>query len=51
MLVAEVIYEARLSYEDSVGYSFAHDGKDATLYPVDQQTYDKTISTIAEAKR
>lgn len=42
-LVAEVIYAAKPSYEDPARYSFAHGGKDATPYPVDKKTYDKTI--------
>jgi hypothetical protein len=50
-LVAEVIYGARPSYEDPARYSFAHGGKDATPYPVDRRTYDKTIATLAEAVR
>jgi len=50
-LVAEVIYGATPSYEDPARYSFAHGGKDGTPYPVDRQTYDKTISTLAEAVR
>lgn len=32
-----------------VRYSFAHGGKDATPYPVDRPTYDRTIATLAEA--
>jgi hypothetical protein len=43
-LVAEVIYGAEPSYQDPARYSFAHGGKDATPYPVDRETYDKTIS-------
>ncbi len=42
-LVAEVIYGAKPAYEDPARYSFAHGGKDATPYPVDRETYDKTI--------
>lgn len=42
-LVSEVIYGARPSYVDPARYSFAHGGKDATPYPVDRKTYDKTI--------
>ena len=42
-LVSEVIYGAKPSYEDPARYSFAHGGKDATLYPVDRQTYDSSI--------
>lgn len=48
-LVAEVIYGAKPSYEDPARYSFAHGGKDATPYPVDRDTYDKTIATLKEA--
>jgi hypothetical protein len=42
-LVSEVIYGAKPSYTDPARYSFAHGGKDATPYPVDKKTYDKTI--------
>ena len=45
-LVAEVIYGAKPSYEDPARYSFAHGGKDATPYPVDQITYDQTIKKL-----
>ena len=45
-LVAEVIYGAKPSYEDPARYSFAHGGKDATPYPVDQPTYDQTIQKL-----
>lgn len=50
-LVAEVIYGAKPSYEDPARYSFAHGGKDGTPYPVDRQTYDKTIAMLSEAVR
>lgn len=45
-LVSEVIYGAKASYEDPARYSFAHGGKDATPYPVDQLTYDQTIEKL-----
>jgi len=45
-LVGEVLYGAKPSYEDPARYSFAHGGKDATPYPVDTETYDKTIETM-----
>lgn len=48
-LVGEVIYGAEPSYEDPARYSFAHGGKDGTPYPVDRDTYDKTIATLKEA--
>lgn len=47
-LVAEIIYGAKPSYEDPARYSFAHGGKDGTPYPVDRETYDRTIATIKE---
>lgn len=47
-LVSELIYGAKPSYEDPARYSFAHGGKDATPYPVDRPTYDKTIETMKE---
>jgi len=50
-LVGEVIYGARPSYEDPARHSFTHGGKDATPYPVDRRTYDKTIAILAEAVR
>ncbi|MHC4624320.1 MAG: DUF763 domain-containing protein [Planctomycetota bacterium] len=48
-LVAEVIYGAKPSYEDPARYSFAHGGKDGTPYPVDRETYDKTIAAMVDA--
>ncbi len=50
-LVGEVIYGAKPSYEDPARYSFAHGGKDATPYPVDRPTYDKTIAILQGAVR
>jgi hypothetical protein len=48
-LVGEVIYGAEPSYEDPARYSFAHGGKDGTPYPVDRDTYDKTIAALKAA--
>ena len=50
-LVSEIIYGAKPSYEDPARYSFAHGGKDAIPYPVDRETYDKTINTIERGIR
>lgn len=50
-LVSEIIYGADPSYEDPARYSFAHGGKDATPYPVDRETYDKTIQIMQTAVR
>lgn len=48
-LVSEVIYGASASYKDPARYSFAHGGKDATPYPIDRKTYDKSIETLKRA--
>jgi hypothetical protein len=50
-LVAEIIYGARASLQDPARYSFAHGGKDAIPYPVDTETYDKTIEVLMRAVR
>lgn len=50
-LVAEVIYGAKPSYEDPARYSFSFGGKDGTPYPVDRQTYDRTLSVLETAIR
>ncbi len=47
-LVSEVVYGAKASYTDPARYSFAHGGKDATPYPVDRPTYDRTIYVMRE---
>lgn len=47
-LVSEVIYGAAPSYVDPARYSFAHGGKDATPFPVDEKTYDETIHVMQQ---
>jgi len=37
------------SYRDPARYSFAHGGKDGYPYPVDRETYDKSIEFLAKA--
>ena len=48
-LTSELIYGAATSRKDPARYSFAHGGKDGTPYPVDRQTYDKTIEVMHRA--
>lgn len=52
-LVSELIYEAELSWEDPVRYTFAHGGKDGVPYPVqtDRMTevHDFLQKTIEES--
>ncbi len=45
-LVSEIIYGARPSYEDPARYTFSVGGKDGTPYPVDRETYDKTLEIM-----
>jgi len=33
---------------DPAHFSFAHGGKDGRPYPVDRETYDRTIKTLRE---
>lgn len=48
-LVSEIIYGAKPSYEDPARYSYAHGGKDGIPYPVDQESYDKSINVLQRA--
>jgi len=48
-LVAELIFGTRTSTRDPARFSFAHGGKDGTPYPVDRETYDRTIHVLREA--
>ncbi len=45
-LVAELLYGAPASTRDPARFSFAHGGKDGIPYPVDRETYDKTIAIL-----
>ncbi len=45
-LVSELIYGAKPSYEDPARYSFAHGGKDEVPFPIDRQTYDRTLAVM-----
>ena len=48
-LISELVYGVPASFRDPVRYSFAHGGKDGHPYPVDQETYDKSIELLAQA--
>lgn len=50
-LVSELIYGTRASVKDPARFSFAHGGKDGTPFPVDRETYEKTISVLHDALR
>jgi len=48
-LTAEIIYGSKVSTKDPARFSFAHGGKDGTPYPVDINTYEKTIEVLSSA--
>jgi hypothetical protein len=48
-LIAELVHGVEPSYRDPARYSFAHGGKDGVPYPVDRQTYDKSIELLSRA--
>jgi hypothetical protein len=48
-LMSELVYGIAPSYRDPARYSFAHGGKDGIPYPVDRETYDKSIELFKRA--
>jgi hypothetical protein len=48
-LIAELVHGVAPSYRDPARYSFAHGGKDGIPYPVDRQTYDRSIELLSKA--
>jgi hypothetical protein len=48
-LVSEIIYGTPASTRDPARFSFAHGGKDGFPYPVDTETYDKTVEALRAA--
>ncbi|HEY33435.1 MAG TPA: DUF763 domain-containing protein [Dehalococcoidia bacterium] len=48
-LIAELVHGVAPSYQDPARYSFAHGGKDGHPYPVDKETYDKSIELLAKS--
>ncbi len=48
-LISDLVYGTEPSWKDPARYSFAHGGKDGFPYPVNRETYDKSIKTLKEA--
>jgi uncharacterized protein len=48
-LLAELVYGTPASARDPARFAFAHGGKDGTPFPVDRETYDRTIDTLNAA--
>jgi len=50
-LLSELIFGTTASTRDPARFSFAHGGKDGTPYPVDIDTYERSISILNDALR
>jgi hypothetical protein len=48
-LIAELVHGVAPSYRDPARYAFAHGGKDGIPYPVDRETYDRSIELLHKA--
>jgi hypothetical protein len=48
-LISELVHGVAPSYRDPARYSFAHGGKDGIPYPVDRETYDRSIALLRTA--
>lgn len=49
LLAAELIYGTPASTRDPARFSFAHGGKDGHPFPVDRETYDRTIDVLRQS--
>jgi uncharacterized protein len=49
LLIGELIYWTRASWQDPVKFNFAHGGKDGVPYPVARKIYDRSISYLESA--
>jgi hypothetical protein len=50
-LLSEIVCNAEVSTRDPARFSFAHGGKDGYPYPVDRETYDRSIEILRSALR
>jgi uncharacterized protein len=48
-LVSQLIYGSKTSWEDPVQFSFAHGGKDGVPFPINRNTFDRSIAFLSEA--
>ena len=46
-LISELVFERPASTRDPARFSFAHGGKDGFPYPVDRETYDRSIEVLS----
>ncbi len=47
-LVSELVYGTKACWKDPVKFSFAHGGKDGIPYPVNRETYDRSIGILKQ---
>jgi len=50
-LISELIYQAPPSLRDPARFAYAHGGKDGHPYPVDRETYGRSIEVLRRALR
>jgi len=48
-LLSNIIFKSELSFRDPALFSFAHGGKDGYPFPVDKETYDRSIEILKSA--
>jgi hypothetical protein len=48
-LASELVHGTSVSMRDPARFAFAHGGKDGTPFPVDRETYDRTIAVFRDA--
>ena len=48
-LICQLIYGSKTSWQDPVQYSFAHGGKDGVPFPININTFDRSIKFLKEA--
>lgn len=48
-LASELLHGTPASLRDPARFAFAHGGKDGTPFPVDRETYDRTIEVMSKA--
>ena len=48
-LISELVYGSETSWKDPAKYSYAHGGKDGIPYPVNKDTYEKSVNKLKTA--
>jgi hypothetical protein len=48
-LISQLIYGSKTSWQDPVQFSFAHGGKDGVPFPINRNTFDRSIRFLKGA--